>query len=68
MAYKGPNVAEEFMQAQKAIATLGGETVRLAPVAVPYLEEERRILLIKKVARTPKTYPRQRGLPRKEPL
>jgi 16S rRNA (guanine527-N7)-methyltransferase len=68
MAYKGPNAAEEFMEAQKAIAILGGETVRFAPVNVPFLHEERRILLIKKASRTPNVYPRQRGLPRKAPL
>lgn len=68
MAYKGPSAAEEFMEAQKAIAKLGGETVRFAPVTVPFLPEERRILLIKKTSRTPQAYPRQRGLPRKDPL
>ncbi|MEZ4836341.1 MAG: 16S rRNA (guanine(527)-N(7))-methyltransferase RsmG [Caldilineaceae bacterium] len=68
MAYKGPSAAEEFMEAQKAIAKLGGETVRFAPVSVPFLPEERRVLLIKKVNRTPQAYPRQRGLPRKNPL
>lgn len=68
MAYKGPHAAEEFMEAQRAIAALGGEVVRFAPVSVPFLAEERRVLLIKKSSRTPNTYPRQRGLPRKEPL
>jgi 16S rRNA (guanine527-N7)-methyltransferase len=68
MAYKGPSAAEEFMEAQKAITTLGGEVVRFAPVNVPFLPEERRVLLIKKVNRTPNPYPRQRGLPRKDPL
>ncbi len=68
MAYKGPSAAEEFMEAQKAITKLGGETVRFAPVTVPFLAEERRILLIKKISLTPQVYPRQRGLPRKEPL
>lgn len=68
MAYKGPSAAEEFIEAQKAIAKLGGEIVRFAPVSVPFLTEERRILLIKKTSRTPQAYPRQRGLPRKDPL
>jgi 16S rRNA (guanine527-N7)-methyltransferase len=68
MAYKGPSASEEFIEAQKAIAKLGGETVRFAPVSVPFLTEERRILLIKKTNRTPQAYPRQRGLPRKDPL
>ncbi len=66
--YKGPNAAEEFMEARNAIELLGGETVRFAPVAVPTLDEERRVILIKKLRKTPRIYPRQQGLPRKEPL
>lgn len=66
--YKGPHAAEEFLEAHKAIDVLGGETVRFAPVQVPSLAEERRILLIKKKRKTPKLYPRQQGLPRKNPL
>ena len=66
--YKGPNAAEEFMEARNAIELLGGETVRFAPVTVPTLDEERRVLLIKKLRKTARRYPRQQGLPRKEPL
>lgn len=66
--YKGPNAAEEFMEARNAIEILGGETVRFSPVEVPTLDEERRVLLIRKLRKTPKLYPRQQGLPRKEPL
>jgi len=68
MAYKGPGAADEFMEARKAIDLLGGEVVRFAPVEVPMLEEERRVLLIKKTRRTPSQYPRGQGLPRKSPL
>ncbi len=68
MAYKGPGAGEEFMEARKAIDLLGGEVVRFAPVTVPHLDEERRILLIKKPRRTPPQYPRGQGLPRKSPL
>lgn len=66
--YKGPGASQEFVEAGKAIQTLGGETVRFAPVRVPFLEEERRVLLIRKARKTPGTYPRQQGLPRKQPL
>lgn len=68
VAYKGPGAADEFMEARKAIDLLGGEVVRFAPVEVPLLEEERRILLIRKTRRTPPQYPRGQGLPRKSPL
>ena len=66
--YKGANVAPEFMEARKAIETLGGETVRLAPVAVPFLDEKRFIVLIRKVRPTAAPYPRGQGLARKKPL
>lgn len=66
--YKGGGAPQEFIDARKAIQTLGGETVRMAPVEVPFLEEQRFILLIKKVRATPNLYPRGQGLARKKPL
>ena len=66
--YKGSNAPQEYMAARKAIDLLGGETVRLAPILVPYLDAERFILLIRKVRRTPESYPRGQGLARKKPL
>lgn len=66
--FKGGSAPQEFIEARKAIETLGGETVRLAPVRVPYLDASRFILLIKKVRRTPDLYPRGQGLARKQPL
>ena len=68
VAYKGAGAPAEFVQARNAIEVLGGETVRFAPVAVPFLEEQRYILLVKKVRRTPNLYPRGQGLARKQPL
>ena len=68
VGYKGPGAAEEFIEARNAIELLGGEMVRFAPVQVPSLDEERRVLLIRKERKTPKRYPRQQGLPRKNPL
>jgi 16S rRNA (guanine527-N7)-methyltransferase len=66
--YKGAGAPAEFVDARNAIDVLGGETVRLAPVAVPFLDEQRYVLLIKKVRRTPNLYPRGQGLARKQPL
>lgn len=68
VAYKGAGAPQEFVEARKAIETLGGETVRLAPVQVPLLSEQRFVLLIKKTGPTPDRYPRGQGLPRKKPL
>jgi 16S rRNA (guanine527-N7)-methyltransferase len=66
--YKGASAPQEFIEARKAIDLLGGETVRLAPVKVPFLAEQRFLLLIKKQQPTPDRYPRGQGLPRKKPL
>lgn len=66
--YKGASAAQEFIAARKAIDLLGGETVRMAPVHVPFLNEQRFILLVKKVRPTPNQYPRGQGLARKKPL
>ena len=66
--YKGPSAPEEFMEARRAIKLLGGDTVRLAPVKVPFLDERRFVLLLKKIAPTPAQYPRGQGLPRKRPI
>jgi 16S rRNA (guanine527-N7)-methyltransferase len=68
MFYKGASAPQEFMEARRAIELLGGETLRLAPVAVPFLDEKRFLLLVQKVRPTPSQYPRGQGLSRKKPL
>jgi 16S rRNA (guanine527-N7)-methyltransferase len=66
--YKGTSAPQEFAEARKAIELLGGETLQLAPVQVPFLDEQRYLLLIKKQRATPDRFPRGQGLPRKKPL
>lgn len=66
--YKGAGAPQELSEARKAIELLGGETLRLAPVTVPLLDEQRYVLLIKKQHATPDRFPRGQGLPRKKPL
>jgi len=66
--YKGAGTPQEFMVARKAIQTLGGEASRMVPVQVPFLDEQRFIIVIKKVRQTPNLYPRGQGLARKKPI
>jgi len=66
--YKGPGAPQEFMEARQAIKLLAGDAVRLAPVEVPFLNEKRFVLLVKKLRPTPALYPRGQGLARKKPL
>lgn len=68
IVYKGGNAAQEFSEAQHGIEILGGQTERFASVEVPYLDQERYVLLIRKCQNTPKRYPRGQGLARKQPL
>jgi 16S rRNA (guanine527-N7)-methyltransferase len=68
LAQKGEAGAAEAWAAQKAIGLLGGELHRVLPVELPGLPEDRSLVLIKKVGRTPAGYPRRAGLPSKRPL
>jgi 16S rRNA (guanine527-N7)-methyltransferase len=68
VVYKGAAAGQEFVEARAAIEMLGGETTRMAPARVPFLDEGRFVLLLKKVRPTPGIYPRGQGLARKKPL
>lgn len=68
VAYKGSAAHEEALAAERAIHMLGGHLTRLIPVEIPGLAETRVLVVIDKVAQTPDSYPRGRGLPKKQPL
>ena len=67
-AYKGPAGPEEGESARKAAAMLGGKPAGIVEAALPEAMGERRILLYRKVAATPKAWPRRPGLPSQQPL
>ncbi len=68
LLYKGPRGPQELADAFGAIDTLGGYVERVAPLHIPGLDERRFAILIRKVRRTPRPFPRERGLPRRRPL
>jgi 16S rRNA (guanine527-N7)-methyltransferase len=68
LAQKGERAAAEVHGASTAIQTLGGQVRRLVPVELRGLAETRYLVLIDKVAATPKRYPRRTGIPAKRPL
>ena len=67
-AMKGPEVEEELREAGQGIRLLGGEIERVAEYAVPGTELRHNAVLIRKVADTPKKYPRKWGQMKKQPL
>jgi len=65
---KGRHPAEEVKAAANALGILGGKIEQILPVAVPGLNAERHLVVIRKRKPTPKQYPRHAGLPAKKPI
>lgn len=68
IAMKGAAAHEETQAASKAISTLGGELAGIDEVRLPGLEKSRFLVMVRKVGKTPRRYPRQAGLPSRDPL
>jgi len=68
MAMKGESAPAETQSAEKAIQLLGGKLRKLIRVELPTVVEERFIVVVDKVARTPEDYPRRVGVPSKNPI
>ena len=67
-ALKGMKFAEEATDAKKALSVLGGSQPECVEIKLPYLEDKRAVIYIKKEKSTPKAYPRKAGTPDKNPL
>lgn len=66
ISYKSGEIEEETNQAKKAVSILGG---RIADVyKFDLYEQKRSFVIIDKVKKTPKAYPRKAGTPTKTPL
>lgn len=68
IALKGMKYAEEVRDGARAVKLLGGGSIKYVPVKLPYLDDKRAVLYIKKVRSTPEDYPRRAGTPEKAPL
>ncbi len=68
MAMKGETAHAETQAADKAIHMMGGKLHKLVHVTLPGVVEERFIVVVNKVARTPEEYPRRIGVPAKNPI
>lgn len=68
LAQKGRGAAPEVDAAKTAIEALGGELSELIQVTIPGLEEERWLVVLKKIVPSPAAYPRRPGRPSKRPL
>lgn len=68
VAMKGETAHQEVQDAARAIRAFGGELGRVVPFAFPALDRTHYLVTIHKVGRTPSEFPREVGLPGKEPL
>jgi 16S rRNA (guanine527-N7)-methyltransferase len=68
IAYKGPKADEELLEASKALKVLHAKLVEQKTFNLPFSDETRTLLVIEKMAPTPRQYPRLPGVPSKEPL
>lgn len=65
---KSNKADEEIKEAQKALEILGGKIEKVEKFNLPGTDNERTIIVVKKIKSTPKNYPRKAGIPAKKPL
>ncbi|MBW3622514.1 MAG: 16S rRNA (guanine(527)-N(7))-methyltransferase RsmG [Armatimonadetes bacterium] len=68
LAMKGPRGADEQESATDALRKLGGQFVETRPVTLPFLEESRLLVVVRKERPTPSRYPRRPADIQKKPL
>ncbi|NLJ70357.1 MAG: 16S rRNA (guanine(527)-N(7))-methyltransferase RsmG [Clostridiaceae bacterium] len=67
IAMKG-QADSEIEQAEKAINLLGGDIADIFKLKLPISGAERSLIMIQKIAFTPKRYPRKAGIPKSDPI
>ena len=68
VALKGPKAQDELAEAKNAIEVLGGSVKEVKELTLPDTDDERTLIVVKKVKATLKKYPRQAGTPNRKPL
>lgn len=65
---KGNNCDEEIEKSRNAIKTLGGEIEKIEKFNLPNSDNNRTIIIIKKIKKIKNQFPRNAGIPNKKPL
>lgn len=66
IAYKGPAAAEELAEAENAMRRLGGGAARIVPCGLPGRDAQ--LVVVRKLAPTPRSFPRRPGEAARKPL
>jgi len=68
LVLKGKDIVEELTEGRKALNILGGEVEKIYNYFLPEAMGERTLLILNKIKKTPKEYPRKAGIPNKNPI
>lgn len=68
ISYKSGEIEEELSAAKKAIFLLGGQMRKVIPFQLEGTDISRSFVMIEKVKKTSRAYPRKSGIPSKKPL
>ncbi|MGL4972974.1 MAG: 16S rRNA (guanine(527)-N(7))-methyltransferase RsmG [Culicoidibacterales bacterium] len=68
VAMKGASGTEELTEAEAGLKLLGGKIIEEVTLQLPEEESQRSIIIVEKVKKTPKKYPRSFGQIKKKPL
>jgi 16S rRNA (guanine527-N7)-methyltransferase len=68
LAQKGPAAQAELTEAQPALRRLGGGRASVTTLMLPATDFGRSLIVVPKVAPTPRDFPRLAGTPKKHPL
>lgn len=68
ISYKSGDIEEEAIKAEKAVRLLGGEIAHIYKFQLPESDIDRSFVIIRKITKTAKKFPRKAGLPGKEPI
>jgi 16S rRNA (guanine527-N7)-methyltransferase len=68
IAMKGKNCYDEIANSKQALDVLGGRIEIIKEITLPYTDNKRNIIIIRKFRQTPTKYPRKAGKPSKMPL
>ncbi|TCK86785.1 16S rRNA m(7)G-527 methyltransferase [Natranaerovirga hydrolytica] len=68
ISYKSSKIEEELEASKKAIGVLGGKIKQLEKINILNTDISRSFIVIEKIKKTPKSYPRKSGKPNKDPI
>lgn len=68
ISYKSGKVEEELFSSERAFHLLGAKLEKVDSFLLPGSDIERSLIVVKKIEKTPKSYPRSAGKPSKDPL